>query len=112
MPADNAVNAEAAGFECHPRLEVADVLYGLLDLVLEESGERPVGKPQFPAGKVNRDVRLQQPVVQPASQKRHCLGAAYHAVEFVAVEHEESFAVGVDVDGFPDHLDVSQAIPQ
>ena len=45
MPTDNAVNAEAAGFECHPRLEVADVLYGLLDLVLEESGERPVGKP-------------------------------------------------------------------
>ncbi|HST02619.1 MAG TPA: hypothetical protein VLJ84_13255, partial [Usitatibacter sp.] len=93
VPADHAVEAALARFGRERRLEVADVVDGVLHALLEELRERPVREPQVRARPVEPLVQLQREHVEPVAQVREPLRALHHRVEEVAVDHEEALAV-------------------
>jgi len=108
MAADDAVDAEPGRFIGHGRFEVADKLHRVLDFVLEESRQRPVGQVELPPDAVHHVVGFEQPVVEAGAQHRHRPGAPDDAVELVSVSDQETPSIGICVNGFLQDLHVAE----
>ncbi len=89
VPAHHAIGAAAPGLRRHRVLELAHIADRVLDLVLEEGGERPVriAEPQ---------PRLVEPVIEDEggaigaiAQEGEPVRVAHHAVEIVAVDDQQ-----------------------
>ena len=111
MAADDAVDAAAPCLGHHRLLVVADVLDGVLDLVLQVGRQRPVGKAQAAPRLVEPQVGRQRGVVGSVADECQPLGVLDDAVELVAVQHQEAPAVGGDMDRFRQHDDAAEAVP-
>jgi hypothetical protein len=75
-------------------LEAADILDRVLDLPLQEGGERPVGQAEAPPRRVEPDIDGERGVVGIVAQEGEPLGVAHDGVELVAVDDQKAAAVG------------------
>ena len=93
VAADHAIDAAPARLVGHGVLVVGDELHGVLDLVLQERRQRPVGQAEPAAAPVEPGVEAQRRAVGPVAQDGEPARVADDAVELVAVDHQQLAAV-------------------
>ena len=109
MAADDAVIAAAQRLVRQRFLEAVDGLDRLLHPPLQPLRQRPVGIAHPPPRGVEPAVQQQRRVIGPVPQMGEQRPVAHHAVEFVAMHHQQPAAIGGDVLGLlrqPDARDL------
>lgn len=89
LAAYDAVDAAAPRFARHGPLVVRDEVHGVLDPVLEECRERPVGQAELAVSPVEEPIEAQCRGIGPVAQDGEPAGVAYDAIELVAVNHQQ-----------------------
>ena len=72
--------------------ERGDVADGILDLVFQKLGQRPVGQAEASAQRIEMVVETQRQGVEPIAEVGEPLGVLHDAVEQVAMDHQQSQA--------------------
>src|SRR5262245_66690382 len=80
----HSINAATSALVCHRLLEVADVLHGVLDLVLQESSQRPVRQVESSPHSMDKIVNFEQVVVQPRPEDCDGSRTTNNTVELIA----------------------------
>ena len=108
VAADDAVDMAALRLGGQRLLERADIVHGVLDLVLRPLRQRPVGKAEPAAQSVEIAVHQDGKVVGGVAEQRQPARMLDHHVEHVAVHHQIAAAVGGLVDRRLRHLDAAE----
>src|SRR5262249_7950044 len=107
-PQITPVDRVATCFVRQRALEFADVVHGVLDLQLRPLRQRPVGKAEPPAQRIEHAVDGDGDVVGPAAELREPGGLRDHEIEMIAVNDEIAPSVSCRVDGVLDDLDAAE----
>jgi hypothetical protein len=108
VPADHAIGATVARLLCQRPLELADVVHGVLDLQLGPLRQRPVGKAQPPAQRIEDAIDGDGNVIGLAAEQREPARLRHHEIEVVAMNHEIAPPVAGRVNGMLDDLDATE----
>ena len=108
MAADHPVCLVPARFVGEALLELADIVHGVLDLVLGPGRKRPVRQAKDAADLVDAVVEHERDRVGPVAEQCEPFGVADHEVEQIAMDDEHALAVGGLVDDVVDQGDAAE----
>ena len=100
--------AQAGGFG-HGFLELADEGDGVLHLLLDVGGDRPIGQAQLLPGAVVVAIEFKQQFVANVPRPGEPAVIEHDAIELIAVADQQSAAIGGGVNGFQRDLHPAKA---
>ncbi len=110
VAANHAIVSTATGFFGNGLLEAVDIAHCRFDLVLEVLRQRPIRQSQLGACRIEVGVGTQGQFIQVVAQVGQPFGVLNDAIEMIAMNQPQAFAVGGDVYGFVQHLDSAKVM--
>ena len=103
MAADQPVDPAANHLIGDCRLEVTDIMHGVLDLMFHETGKRPIVETELTPYQAHPTIGLQQPIVGFGAHEQEGPRGPHDGIELIAMHDEQTPAIGCDVhDLIPD----------
>src|SRR6266568_7063088 len=108
VAADDSMSAALMRRTRDDFLKARNELHRVLDLLLEVRGNRPIRQTALAAHPIQDTVELEQQSVGIVAEQREPLGVENDAVEFVAVQHQQTLSIGGLVHRLENQLDTAE----
>src|SRR5437870_12877829 len=107
VAAEDGIHMVAFRIMRHSSFEFANKAHCVLHTPLGISAERPVSETEAAPDKVNKRIEREQKLVAKIAREREPFHVLHHGIEFVTMDHQNSFPASGDMDCPLLNLDVA-----